>query len=238
MQVNGIKEKLQSQNDSIVAAFKNDFEKRIAASNTAHEWIKTDRLLAGLIRALGGLADVAGYKKQLAELEGKPDYKETIILQAEIQIEEANQQQELAKEFTMYDDKWWAKKIGELNQKIKAAKTQQESQMYKRLVNYLGLVGYMNSSHSLNTGDLTNALTYLEVFKMADPQNPDCSYLAAIYYIKSGNPQQAISSLKEAASLGYSEVTQITTDPAFSSLQNDEAFKNIVATVRENYRSK
>jgi hypothetical protein len=238
MQANGTKEKLQPKNDTIIAALKSDLNKRITAADASRDWIKSHELLAGIVNVLEGLSDVSVYKKQLAELETKPDYKNAAVLQAEIQIEESNRQQELQKEFTMYDDKWWAKKITELNQKNKSAKTQQESQMYKRLINYLGLVGYMNSSHSLNIGNLTNAATYLKIFKMADPQNPDCSYLTAIYYMKSGNQQQAILSLKEAASLGYSEVTQITSDPAFLGLQNDPEFKNLVARVRENYTSK
>ena len=92
----------------------------------------------------------------------------------------------------------------------------------------------MNSSHAINTGNLDNAATYLKVFKLADPQNPDCSYLTATLYMKKGNPQMAIASLDEAAKLGYSEVATLLADPAFSTLQNDPGFKDVISKVRAN----
>ena len=106
--------------------------------------------------------------------------------------------------------------------------------MNQRLLNYLGLVGYMNTNHALSIGDMSNAINYLKIFKMADPQNSDCSYLAAVYYMKNGDPKQAISALGEAASLGYSEVSQLIGNPLFVSLQDDAGFKIAVAKVGEN----
>jgi Flp pilus assembly protein TadD len=109
--------------------------------------------------------------------------------------------------------------------------------MYARVLNYLGLVSDMNTSHALQTDDLSHAATYLAIFKIADPKNPDCSYLAAEYYIKKGNAQQAVSSLNEAASLGYSDLAQLMTEPLFLPLHDDETFKKIATCVGVNTKT-
>ncbi|HMG68511.1 MAG TPA: hypothetical protein VK588_12525, partial [Chitinophagaceae bacterium] len=192
----------------------------------------------GIIRVADGLSDVAAYKKQLTDLAAGTEYRNAVAIQSELTKTEINQQQELSNQFTGFDEKWWTKKIAELNRNIKSAKTKQESQMNQRLLNYLGLVGYMNSSRALSTGDLTNAGTYISIFKMADPKNPDCSYLSAVYYMKKGDQQHSVASLNEAASLGYSEVSQLIYSPAFAPLHDDAGFKKVVSRVMENYSAK
>ena len=234
MQVNAMKEKLQPANDTLVTALKNDYDKRISAAVSSGDFTRVHDLLDGMIKVLDGLSDVSAYKKQLADLVAGADFKNAVAMQAKMQQYELIRQQELAKQFTQQDEKWWTKKIAELNHGIHSAKTQKESQMYRRLINFLGLVGYLNVNHALSIDDLANAATYLKIFKMADHQNSDCSYLTAVYYIKKGNRQQAISSLNEAASSGFSDVSQLVTDPAFTGLQGEAVFKSIVTKVTEN----
>ena len=234
MQVNSMKENLQVKNDTLIAILKNDYDRRIAAARTSGDLINEHEWLDGIVKVLDGLADISSYKNQLAGLISGTAYKDAVAVQTQLLQWELSQQQELAKQFAGQDEKWWAKKIAELNHNVHSAKSQKESQMNQRLLNYLGLVGYMNSNHALNIGDMSNAITYLKIFKMADPKNPDCSYLSAIYYMKNGNSKQAISALNEAASSGYSEVSQLIANPLFISLRDDAGFKNVVAKVRGN----
>ncbi len=83
-------------------------------------------------------------------------------------------------------------------------------------------------------GDLDHAATYLSIFKNADPKNADQAYLSAQYYIKKQNPQQAVASLKEAASMGYSDLSQLLGEAAFNSLHEGVGFKEVVVIVRKN----
>ena len=233
IQVNGMKENLQPKNDSLISALRKDYDQRIIVAEKSGDIIKEHDLLDGMVRVLGGITDVSPYQKQLTDLITGNNFKNAVVTGTQLQKAEIGEQQELAKQFAAQDEKWWAKKIAELNN-VGSGKTQKESQMNKRLINFIGLLGYMNANHALNIGDLKNAATYLKVFKMADPQNSDCSYLTAIYYIKKGSEQEAIASLSEAASLGYCDATQLTSDAAFASLQNNAAFISIVAKVRGN----
>ena len=234
MQVSAMKENLQPENDTLVTALKNDYSRYIADAASSGDLTREQELLNGVVRVLNGLQEVSSFQKQLSDLVAGDVYKKAIATHMQLQQAESQFQQELVKQFTTQDEKWWKKEIAVLNQSIHTAKTKQEGQMYQRTINYLGLVGYMNSSHAINTGDLANATTYLDIFKMADPHNPDCGYLSATYFMKKGNTQQAIASLNEAASFGFSDVAQLTTDPAFSTLHEDAGFKNVVGRVRVN----
>ena len=106
--------------------------------------------------------------------------------------------------------------------------------MYHRLLNYLGLVGYMQCSHALNTGDLSHAADYLKIFKLTDPKNPDVSYLSAICHMKKGDAQLAIAELNDAANNGYSEVGTLVNEPALGGLRNNADFRKVLEKVRAN----
>ncbi len=238
MMANAMKENKQAKNDAIIQSLKSDYEKRILAAKSSADLVKAYELLDGAVRLLNGLTDISSFKKQLNEFSASSNFKNAVTLRTQLQQKEMSQQQELAQQFSAHDESWWKVKIAELQQKIHHAKTQQESNMNSRLLNFLGLIAYLNTNHAINSGDLERVESFLRIFKMADPQNPDCSYLAAVYYMKKGNPQQAIMSLNDAAALAYTDVSQLVTDPAFSSLQGDAAFKKVLEKVRANNRTK
>ena len=234
LQINAAKEHIQPGNDTLVAVLTSDFDKRIANAISAGEWTKAHGLLGGIIRLLNGLTDVSSYTKQLAGLDNSAGYKSGVEAQGPLMQEEMKQQQELQQQFPLQGEKWWAEKIRQLDQRAQHAKTTGERQMNKRVLNYLGLVGYMYTDHALKTGDLTNAATYLKVFRLADPKNPDCGYLSAVYYAEKGDKSAALTALDESVSLGFNEVAKLKTDPAFSSIRNDTAFKALLKKASNN----
>ena len=231
LQVNAMKKSTQQKNDTITASLKNDYLRRIAAATNSGNWVTACQLLTGMVQSLDGLIDVTDYKRQLTALTASNKYKEAQAMATTIRQTEQNQQNELARQFTLQDEQWWVTKINALNKK---AKTIAEEQMNKRLINYIGLVGYMNITHALNAGDLTHVPTFINIFKLAGPHNPDCSYLLAIYYIKTGDKQKAIAALQSAAASGYSEVATIISSPELSNLQSEPAFKYILKQIKDN----
>src|SRR6185437_6972301 len=85
MQINAIKENLQSKNDTLINTFKNDFDKRIANAITSKDWIAAHELLGGIVRTLDGLQDASSYKKQLDEMTASVAYKDAVTLQTQLQ---------------------------------------------------------------------------------------------------------------------------------------------------------
>ena len=236
MQVNAIKENLQPANDSMVQSFKKDLDKRIKDAATAREWINAHDLLSGAIRLFTGLIDVSAYNKQLAEIDNNAGYKSDMTARSALRQEELARQQELQKQFPVQNEKWWGEKIRALQQNIRSAKTPQEAQMHKRLLNYLGFICYMYSDHALKAGDAVSATKYLEIFKFADPHNPDWPYLSAVCYMLKGNKTEAMASLNVSTFMGFSEVAKLETDPAFSSLHGEPLFNSAVERAMENLK--
>jgi len=234
MQVNGMKEQLQVRNDTLIAELKSNFDKRIASATSSGDLLVAYRLIDGVARVLDGLADVAGYRKQLAAMGAGAPYKAAIEQQQKLQKEEVAQQQELAKQFGSGNESWWVEKTAQLNKDSKSGKSPQAAQMNHRLLSYMGLLSYMYTNGALKEGNLAKAALYMKAFKLADPKNADCSYLAAVYFVKSGDNKKAIAALNEAGALGYSDVLQLTTDPTFSSLYDTPDFKQVVQKVTSN----
>ena len=228
---------MQPANDTIVGAMKHDLDKRIEAAIAGKDWIKAHDLAAGAIRLLNGMGDVAAYNKQLRDIENA-GYKTAVAAQGKLQQDELQQQQELLKQFAGLNEKWLTDKVKQLEQNAQHAKTPQEAQMNKRVLSYLEFVGYMYTDHALKAGDLASAGKCLDVFRKANPRNADGGYLAAVLHMQQGDRARAIASLNEAAVLGYDEVGKLLTDPAFSSIAEDEGFKKVVEKVRANYTTK
>ena len=237
MQLCGMKAHLQPKNDSVISAFKSDVEQRIVKARKSGEWIKVYTLLDAASGAVEEPADITNYKKRLTDIAATDEYKNAVATHSQLLQSEQNQQRDLGGRFSNEDEHWWTQKIAELNKNVKGGK-QQESQMSGRLLNYVGFLGYMNASYAISTGDLAKAETYLKIFKLADPKNPDQPYLAATLLMKKGNTSQAIAVLKEAAVLGYSDLGQLMTDPAFGGIKEDAAFNDVVKKVKSNYETK
>ena len=234
MQVNSMKEKSSSKDDKIIEALKIDFDQRIKAAHKSNDPIKEHLLTTGLISVAGSLIEVTSFKKQDDLLIAGQAYQKALIQQTNLQKQEQTLQQELASEYSQQNENWWSQKLKTLNNLATKPKTPEEGHMYKRVINYLGLVGYMSVTQTLNTGDVGHATTFLNIFKLADPENTDCLYLEAILEMKKGNPPLALKALETAAQKGYSEIATLITEPAFTGLKDDAAFKGILTKVREN----
>jgi len=234
MQANAMKHQLQPKNDSILAQLSADFETRIATAITEKDILEEHLLLTGLISVLGDAPAADTRKKQLADIDNSPEYLKAVEIQADLQSREGKLQQELNQEFSQKDEKWWAARIAELNADIKNASSPAEAKMYTRVVNYLGLIGFMTVSRALSLGDLESAASFLKTFKLADPQNPDCPYLAAEYYLKMDKIPEAMKSLNEAVALGYCEPAMLITNPAFNGIRQNPEFQQIFNAVVAN----
>lgn len=234
MQVNAIKRNLKSKNDSLINELKAEFDKHISKLEETKDWVDEMNLLTGAIKALDGLIDVSSYKKQVSVIMANAEFKTKKQDYYGLLTFETDFQQQLVKQFTQQNAQWQKSKINELVHICQINKNKPEGYVYRRLINYVGYISYMNVNRALNTGDLQNAIAFLDVFKIADPENPDCYYLESIYYLKIGNKEKAVNSLEQMAKLGYKDVTQLTTNPLFTDILNQPDLKNIILQVREN----
>lgn len=235
LQVDAMKRNLIPKTDTTLAlALRADLEKRAKAAKTANDLTREHQLLAGIVTLLDGVVDITAFKKQFTALDTCTAYKNENASFSKQQRIETNLQHELAQQYTTQDEKWWINKVSELNNLAAYAKTPREAGMNKRLINYLGLVSYLNITHSLKIGDLSDAEIYLRLFKLTDPKNPDVPYLSAIFFAKKGLPQKAFESLHESVDMGYNDLNQLVNEPAFAEMAKDPEFIKIIEKTKSN----
>ncbi len=238
MTVNNMKAHQIDRNDAVIADLMMDLNKRISEAILKNDEITAARLLSGTVTVLEGLTDVTGYKKQLAALTNGGTYPYSLKAMQQLLQKEQAQCQEMAGQFTAQNEQWWLDKIAAINQQASHTKMIQEANSNRRVLAFLGFISYMNVSRAISTGDMAHAISYLNIFKKADPKNPDCSYFAALVCVKSKDTKGAMILLNDAVALGYSDVDQLTAEPAFASLLNDADFRKIVTMVSENHDGK
>ncbi len=238
MMVNSMKAHRMERNDAVITELTIELNKRINEAISGNDQITTARLLSGTKFILEGLTDVSGYNKQLTQLVNGPTY---IYAQSSLQKllqQEQTQQREMAAQFSTQTERSLTDKLTEISRIANNSKTVQEANSNRRVLAFLGFISYMNISAALSAGDKTHAATYIKIFKIVDPKNPDCSYFTALLSIKNNDTKAAMAALKDAAALGYSDVDQLSAEPAFASLLNDADFLKIVTLVRDNHDGK
>jgi hypothetical protein len=231
--VNSMKKHKLQPNDTVINELKNYFDERIATAKK--DELTTAILLEGAARTFEGLIDVGNYKRQFSAMtdkwQGTPPYKKYLQ-------EEYNLEQEMATQYTVWDEATLVKKITALQQHAKQAANIQQHNSIKRVLAYTGFISYMNVSQALAAGDLPRAERYINAFKLVDPANPDCSYFEAVVAARRANAKATVAALSEAAALGYSDVDQLATEPSFTPLVQETAFLNILQQVRDNHDGK
>lgn len=233
MMVNSMKKHKLQTNDTVINELKNYFDERIAGAKNDELTIAI--LLEGSARTFDGLTDVGNYKQQFSAMtdkwQGQPPYIKYLQ-------EEQTLDQEVAAKFTVWDEQTLTGKIKGLQQKAEHCGIVPQANAIRRVLAYTGLISYMNVSQTLAAGDLAHAESYLRIFKMADPKNPDCSYFAAVLAARKADAKGTIAALDNAAKLGYSDVDQLVSESVFGPIRQDNAFLAIVQRVRDNHDGK
>lgn len=191
-------------------------------------WYKTNQLIrAGQectlsINLLNGLTGEAGwFKKEAASLAGNTSYRRQRQEQEEILVREQNTKEEYMQHFQQENMPYWAKTIGDLQTKA-GAKTAGRG-TYQRLLAYLSLAFYSLSNRLINAGQNNEARHFVELYKMADPGNPEAWYFSAILHARDRQAQAAETDLEKAAANGFRDRNRLQQQPEFQngSLQLD-----------------
>ena len=106
--------------------------------------------------------------------------------------------------------------------------------MYERVKGYLSIGTYSYASQLLNqAGKEIEGEKVLAIYKIVDPLNSEHAYLSACLFAKKGNIPNTITSLKEAISLGFSDVSRLENDERFLALRKNSDFNNLLNGLRK-----
>lgn len=218
-EISAMKKGITGRNDSLIQNYIQKKEKEILKCRNKKQILECWNLLRKLSTAIYGLSDIEKYKSEYISLEQSSEFMPALKKAMDAEKSEIEKQQEYSKYFTSKNSDWW-------NSEIKNLKNGKSLES-KRLLGYLGLVSYMYSSGALNKNMLPQADNFLKIYALVEPQNPEHQYLRAQLFMKMNEPEKALTSLKSAMSLGFTDKTRLENDEIFSSLRNEQGYKEI-----------
>ncbi len=139
-----------------------------------------------------------------------------------------------ANAITMQDLSWWKKEVKKMNAEIKEGTDKETVLMKKRVMNYLGLLAYMQVSNVINSNNTKAIENLLEVYSLVDPENSEPRYLFAKINAKKGETQKALNYLKEAVKLKFDDLNRLQKDDFFKPLKDNKEFNDIIMVVKTN----
>ena len=123
------------------------------------------------------------YKKQS---EQKPAYKTMFIEISKLESKEQALQQEYLNYLQTKPVEFWTLNVVRLRKEGQSLANRSEALIFKRLLSYLSLAAYLNSTNALKSGDFVNADRFITLYSIIDPDNPEHKKLREELQIKTG----------------------------------------------------
>jgi dienelactone hydrolase len=232
IELNAMKDGLTSKNDSLIKHITVKSESELKNLEQKKRKYEEVLLCKQMSNFLDGLANVSEFQKKAELLSASEDLKKEMIQKDMLAKQELSQQENYRNYFVMKDLSWWMNEIKKLNQFSKNKSDEEKSVMYKRLLNYLSLLAYMNASSALQSNQLDITEKSLKIYEQVDPENSEHQYLFADFYARKKNNAKAISSLENAVKLGFDDVARMESDASLSVLKNDPEYRHLVEKLK------
>jgi hypothetical protein len=228
-----MKKKIKDADYSIADTFYNKWTKEfenIKTNDPYNSYILCEKIIS----FFDGIKDVATLKTSLEELKKNATVTAAIEKQKNTAVMESSLQTEYATAMNTKDTSWWKQQVALMDIQTKFVSDKSSAQMYKRVLNYLSLVAYMNASSALKANNFETAFKYVKIYSLVDPENPEHAYLKATLLMKKGKLTDAILSLEKAAQLGFAEPGRLASDTVMDRLRSQEKYSRILDSIKIN----
>ena len=231
-EVNAMKDGLISKNDTLIKSCIANAKQLLENCERDKQLFSALMLCRKMIAFYDGLADISFFRKKEAELMNSDAVKKLLAQKQKLVKEEVGLYQSLRNDFALKNVEWWKKEINSIDQRTKNKNDVESARMNKRLLNYLSLVAYMNCSSALQAKQWDMLETYLKIYEMAEPSNPEHQYMYAELFAAKKNSEKEVFYLQNAVKLGFDDVNRMQSDGAFANIQNGDAFKKIIEEMK------
>jgi len=235
LELNAMRDKLITKNDSMIKNFvaknERDARKFESEKKTADEY-KTLKKTAVFT---AGLISDSTRSKKIKKMESGKELQEILRHKNELENREEAMKRTYAENMQTKNDTWWTGEVKKLSTEIKMLNDKEEILIRKRVLNYLSLVAYMNTSNAIHLEDLKTATHFITIYKLVDPGNPDHAYLEAIVFANKNEPDKALQCLRECVKLGYKDYKKMSSEKDFEKLNREyHEFGELLTAVKEN----
>ena len=131
------------------------------------------------------------------------------------------------------DSIWLKNELSSLKKGVVKSKNAEERLMYKRLLNYLGLVSYIYAKRAAGDHDYGELAKYLLIYGISNPDNPEVYFMKAEYYATRGYSSKVIPTLIIAVEKGFDEPWRLEKNKSFHPFFDKMEFKLLVKKLKE-----
>lgn len=233
IEFNFFKKNLSTKNETIISAYKKQIDDECTKEKKSNNiWEYYNSLKKGLV-FLTGLTDISEYANKIRSLEQSESFKKLKSEQKDILNREISKQEEYRNDLGSKDIGWWKKEVAALSSKSASKNNPAESDLAKRLMNYISLISNMSVNNTLSGKQPETALFFLTIYGIVDPKNPDYHYLSACFYARQGNAEKTLSFIRNAVKYGYTDKNNLISNAAFDLLRNNKAFNDLINSIKD-----
>ncbi|MCE9537902.1 MAG: hypothetical protein K8R85_01610 [Bacteroidetes bacterium] len=230
--LNDMRKNIATKSDQLIAKRFEVALKQIELQQEKKELFETYKLCQKTINFYDGLADLSFCYSTYKALQSDTEVDKQLKLEEGIWTEEEELKQQYLKAMQTKDLTWWNKDIAALNQKIRAGKDKNKILMNKRLLNFLSLAAYMQTSGALKQNNLPAAEFFCKIYMLVDPANNEAHYLMAEIFVINRKNKEAIKSLNLAIENGFTDIARLQNDVAFSEIKNTKEFSDAIKGIK------
>ncbi|HEY5463716.1 MAG TPA: hypothetical protein VIJ95_10715 [Hanamia sp.] len=231
LQLDAMRGKLISLNDSFINNYISESKKRIATFLKEKKYLDAERESKLSVNMLGGLtSDVNSFIEKDSTIKNNPVYKKQWQQNQNLFASEQNIKAEYEKQFQQGDISYWTKTIKEVQ--LKAKEKSPTGAMYQRLQAYLSLAFYSISNQLIETGKNDEAAYFVSLYKKADPTNSEAWYFSAILDARSHNAKAAQVDLLEAVKNGFTDKNRLIQQPEFQNPPTNIDLSEIISKMK------
>ncbi len=234
LDISAMKQNLIPVDETRLKAIADTHDLFIRNAIISHQPGKATLIHRRLIRMLDNLYDTREHQESLAELERLYAVHDFFKARRLILRTESNRQKEYQELFAGQNLQWWKSEISKLRKPPREKPAHEYQTMNQRLLQYISMLAFIHSQRALNDNRLDDAERFLNIYRLADPDNPDQRFLKACYWIKRNETDKAIAALRESAALGFSDTEKMDNDPILSPLKKHPDFISLQNLIRKN----
>jgi hypothetical protein len=222
-----------ARDDKAIASYVLGSKRRLDAERQGGLLIEAHQECVLAMALLDGLTGEAGWFGAQAAAIGKdPRYLQQQQEQAKLLSTEERTKAGYNQQFQQGDMAYWKKTIDDLRGRS-LGKTATDA-MNQRLLAYLSLAFYSISNQLINGNQNDAARHFVELYKLADPSNPEAWYFSAVLDARAGDGPGAGADLLKAAGLGFNDEARLRQQQEFQRLSGQIGLSAIVSRMRLN----
>ena len=227
----GMRENRVKVNNSAINTFKqNNIAKiqNLEKTNNIDSLAKAFRIINNTLNALQGLTDLSDLQKIHSEMLTNATLTNYLKNVEITEQQESIIQRGYAQQYTVKSIDWWTNEIKKLINMANNKSNSLESHSCKRLLAFISLISYSYVNSAIAQQNWGAANHFLQIYGMADPENPDYYYFKACAEANTGKQTQAIETLKTAMKFGFTSKQKLTNDPLLEPIRHIQGFEELL----------